>query len=429
MEQQNKKANCQCDSSCHPAEKKKKIVNCLKCKTKPYEINIRENYPLCKECFLSFMQHKFRTNIGQAKKIKKGVNVLIALSGGSCSRALLDIFYNYHKGAENPKSGKIQRFKDIAVVYIDDSIVTGENNVETIKSIVAQYNIPLIIRPIEDVFTISLNDNENNSNILNVIKNDDKKEIILSPNDTTIDTKVAIKELFDSIPLLADKEALLNNLRLVLLNYIAKESEYPVLCLGDSSTKTAIDVISFTCKGRGSSLPIDVGSESELVKGVITIKPGKTLLEKEFIQYNEYVGLTTVPKKEFSDSERAKSIDLVSLDFITDLQTNFPSTVTTVVSTANKLNLNQENYTSHPCSLCLCPIRKDSEKWYASHAISEIKDIHDYNYDHTEVYKDIPIYYQNLCFNCQIILESIQPKAEQTVHLPPYIASNMNASS
>jgi len=32
------------------------------------------------------MQHKFRTNVGQAKKIKKGMNVLIALSGGNSSR-------------------------------------------------------------------------------------------------------------------------------------------------------------------------------------------------------------------------------------------------------------------------------------------------------------------------------------------------------
>jgi len=35
------------------------------------------------------MQHKFRTNVGQAKKIKKGTNVLIALSGGDCSRFVL----------------------------------------------------------------------------------------------------------------------------------------------------------------------------------------------------------------------------------------------------------------------------------------------------------------------------------------------------
>jgi len=42
-----------------------------------------------RECFLSFMQHKFRTNVGQAKKIKKGTNVLIALSGGDCSRFVL----------------------------------------------------------------------------------------------------------------------------------------------------------------------------------------------------------------------------------------------------------------------------------------------------------------------------------------------------
>jgi len=428
-EQQNKntKKNCHCNdnnTSCDcPAEKKKKIINCLKCKAKPYEINIRENYPLCKECFLSFMQHKFRTNIGQAKKIKKGVNVLIALSGGDCSRALLDIFLKYHKGAENPKSGKIQRFKDIAVAYVDDSIITGRNNVEKIKEIVTPYDIPLIIKPIEDVFSISLNNNEQN-NILNIVNKDGKKEYVINQNNE-VDSKTAIKELFDSIPLVADKECLLNNLRLVLLNYIAKEESYPVLCLGDSSTKTAIDVISYTCKGRGSSLPLDVGSESEIIDGVVMIKPGKTLLKQEFIQYNTYFELSTVSDPEMSASDISKSIDLISAGFISDLQTNFPSTVTTVVSTANKLSIDKNKCSPYCCSICLCPILKDSEKWYASHAITEIKDITDYNYDHTEVYKTIPSYYQYLCFNCQILMDSIKPQDGQTLYLPTYVAERI----
>jgi len=58
----------------------------------------------------------------------------------------------------------------------------------------------------------------------------------------------------------------------ILNIYIFKfKNSYPVLCLGDSSTKTAIDVISYTCKGRGSSLPLDVGSESEIIDGIYMI--------------------------------------------------------------------------------------------------------------------------------------------------------------
>ncbi|ORX57330.1 hypothetical protein BCR36DRAFT_319678 [Piromyces finnis] len=419
------KNNCHCSNSidCHTGKKKK--INCLKCKTEPYEINIRENYPLCKKCFLSFMQHKFRTNVGQTKKVKKGANVLIALSGGNCSRALLDIFYQYHKGAENPKSGKIQRFNEIAVAYVDDSIITGQNNVEEIKKIVSPYNIPLIINSIEDIFSISLDEN-NYSNIMNIVnKEGNNKEFTLASNNN-IDNKVAIKELFDSIPLIADKESLLNNMRLVLLNFMAKNSKYPVLCLGDSSTKTAIDVISYTCKGRGSSLPLDTGNESEIVDGVIMIKPGKTLLKQEFIQYNKYLELTALPDIEMSASDILKSIDSISAGFINDLQKNFPSTVTAVVSTVNKLTMDKNNYSQYHCSLCLYPIRKDSEKWYASKSITEIKDINNFDYDHTEVYKQIPQFYQYLCFNCQILMDSIKPQDNQTLHLPSYVACRFN---
>ncbi|OUM60218.1 hypothetical protein PIROE2DRAFT_14073, partial [Piromyces sp. E2] len=305
------------------------------------------------------------------------------------------------------------------------------NNVEEIKKIVTPYNIPLIINSIEEVFSISIDDKSNVSDILSIKSNgrylncDNRKELIIT-SDNNIDNKTAIKELFDSTPLLADKECLLNNLRLVLLNYIAKKSNYPVLCLGDSSTKTAIDVISYTCKGRGSSLPLDTGSESEIIDGVVMIKPGKTLLKPEFIQYNKYFGLSAISDKEISATDISKSIDLISAGFIDDLQKNFPSTVTTVVSTANKLSMDKDNYSQYQCSLCLCPIRKDSEKWYASKSITEIKDINDYNYDHTEVYQHIQPYYKYLCFNCQILMDSFKPQDNQILYLPSYVANKIN---
>jgi len=73
----------------------------------------------------------------------------------------------------------------------------------------------------------------------------------------------------------------------------------------------------------------------------------------------------------------------------------------------------------------ISPIRKDSEKWYASKSILEIKDINNYDYDHTEVYKNIPEYYKYLCFNCQIILDSIKPQNHQSLYLPHYVADRI----
>jgi len=42
------------------------------------------------------------------------------------------------------------------------------------------------------------------------------------------------------------------------------------------------------------------------------IKPGKTLLKQEFIQYNTYFDLSTVPDQEMSANDISKSIDLIS---------------------------------------------------------------------------------------------------------------------
>jgi len=42
------------------------------------------------------------------------------------------------------------------------------------------------------------------------------------------------------------------------------------------------------------------------------IKPGKTLLKPEFVQYNKYNELNAIPDKEMSTTDISKSIDLIS---------------------------------------------------------------------------------------------------------------------
>lgn len=63
---------------------------CMKCGNKAVVL-VRNNDPFCKTCFLEYAVHKFRATIGKARVIHQGQKVLLAVSGGSSSSAMLDL--------------------------------------------------------------------------------------------------------------------------------------------------------------------------------------------------------------------------------------------------------------------------------------------------------------------------------------------------
>ena len=46
---------------------------------------------LCKACFSETCTHKFRSTIGKSKQVKRGCRVLVAVSGGASSSAMMDM--------------------------------------------------------------------------------------------------------------------------------------------------------------------------------------------------------------------------------------------------------------------------------------------------------------------------------------------------
>ena len=64
--------------------------SCMKCPEKAVVL-VRNNDPFCRTCFLEYIVHKFRATIGKARVIYQGEKVLLAVSGGSSSSAMLDL--------------------------------------------------------------------------------------------------------------------------------------------------------------------------------------------------------------------------------------------------------------------------------------------------------------------------------------------------
>merc|ERR1712023_280006 len=66
-------------------------LTCMKCKVNKPVLVIRVNDPLCEQCFLTYVTHKFRSTLGKSKLVQPNDGVLLAISGGHSSMALLHL--------------------------------------------------------------------------------------------------------------------------------------------------------------------------------------------------------------------------------------------------------------------------------------------------------------------------------------------------
>ncbi|KAJ1343867.1 hypothetical protein BSLG_001599 [Batrachochytrium salamandrivorans] len=162
---------------------------------------------------------------------------------------------------DNPR--KKRRFPDFCVCYVDQSSLFPDHvsEISKIKSIVESYHRELHIVKLEDVF------DEHNATILNrdvatmetgqMIQK--SLELMQQDSKFPLDKKSLLSDALTKLPSMTTKEDLLRFYTLHLLTSEARKHGCTGLVLGDSSTAIAIRVIANTSKGRGLSLPADIG--------------------------------------------------------------------------------------------------------------------------------------------------------------------------
>lgn len=71
--------------------KKLDLNKCKRCQSSSPFIVLRKIDVLCKACFKEYADHKFRSTIAKVKLVKPNQKVLIAVSGGQSSIAMLNL--------------------------------------------------------------------------------------------------------------------------------------------------------------------------------------------------------------------------------------------------------------------------------------------------------------------------------------------------
>ncbi|XP_043840138.1 cytoplasmic tRNA 2-thiolation protein 2 isoform X2 [Dromiciops gliroides] len=380
---------------------------CMKCKEGWPVLIIRAGDAFCKDCFKAYYIHKFRAMLGKNRLIFPGEKVLLAWSGGPSSSSMI---WQVQEGLSR-ESAKRLRFVP-GIIFVDEGAVCGQS-LEERKKTVAE--IQLILQTVgflyhivslEEVFNLptsvlqtvpqSLRGSENTYKeavdgfIQRQQQQRPPEEAVLS--DEQIQEKLrqlstrdpgaaeevageglprpaqttALMELFNSVKTLTAKEELLQTLRAHLILHVARVHGYSKVMLGDSCTRLAIKLMTNLALGRGAFLAWDTGFSDDRHGDVVLLRPMRDYTLKEIAFYNRMFGVPSVfsPAIDTKAPEKA-SIHRLMESFILRLQAQFPSTISTVYRTSEKLvKAPRDGDAASPeparCLLCMCTLDIDS---------------------------------------------------------------------
>ncbi|EFB15522.1 hypothetical protein PANDA_001215, partial [Ailuropoda melanoleuca] len=177
------------------------------------------------------------------------------------------------------------------------------------------------------------------------------------------DQTEALSRLFDSVKTLTAKEELLQTLRTHLILHVARTHGYSKVMTGDSCTRLAIKLMTSLALGRGAFLAWDTGFSDERHGDVVVVRPMREHTLKEVAFYNRLFAVPSVftPAIDTKAPEKA-SIHRLMEGFLLRLQAQFPSTVSTVYRTSEKLvKAPRDGCAAGPrCLLCMCLLDVDT---------------------------------------------------------------------
>ncbi|NWS84127.1 CTU2A protein, partial [Toxostoma redivivum] len=162
------------------------------------------------------------------------------------------------------------------------------------------------------------------------------------------------------------REELLEMLRTHLIVQTARDRGYAKVMMGESLTRVAIKLLTNLSLGRGAFLAVDTGFTDQRHGDVMVVRPMRDYTAKEIAFYNRFFSVPTVTVPPLFTKRREKpSIHQLVERFLLGLQEEFPSTISTVYRTGEKLSPEPAKASSESqrCLLCLCGLDTDGGEW------------------------------------------------------------------
>ncbi|AWP14505.1 putative cytoplasmic tRNA 2-thiolation protein 2 isoform 2 [Scophthalmus maximus] len=353
---------------------------CVKCKEASAAVVIRAGDTYCRGCFKEYFIHKFRAMLGKNRIIFPGEKVLLAVSGGPSSCSMLS---QVREGLSLNAHKKL-RFSP-GIIYIDEGGVVGQTVEErrrTVAELQAMFKatgFPFHTVALEQVMDLpssvvamapspseqpASNYKEAVGHFLQSTSSSrstpqDEEQTSL-PEVPEAHTHF-LQQLIGSAKTLTARQDLLNTLRQHLLVHTARTEGYGKVMLGDNCTRLAVKLLTSITLGRGAQLAQDTGFSDARYGDITLVRPMRDYSAKEIAYYNHMFSVASVftPSLDTKTTDKA-SIQRLTESFVTKLQEDFPSTVSTIYRTSEKLQTTCRSSAkaepSDKCLLCVCAL-------------------------------------------------------------------------
>ncbi|KAG8955883.1 hypothetical protein FRC04_006330 [Tulasnella sp. 424] len=377
--------------------------NCLRCKTAKGQIIIR-HCVYCKSCFYPTVDLKFRRALAQllnpsgqrrskaptqqagSSQDAEG-NLLLGFSGGIGSAILLDMVARRYiedadenavsderkSGAEGKRRPSV--WKKIRVAYVEQcsAYENTSERVEEVRRIVARYpEFELIIARLEDAFDTEwwikqgLAPDAATSAVL-ALPSFDLRRGSASSSTTSVDR---LRTFLAAQPTTTAVQYSIALLTRLLLQHLALATSSTHVLLGTSLTSLSVSLISGISQGGGFNVKEE---REEVWQGVRVCRPLREVGMKECAAWMWWRRLEVVPRMNegyvSSGNVRGEqsTIQRLTRDFIIGLEKDFPSTVSAIAKTCEKLE--PKGGSSAICPMCQRPAQTGVQDWKAGISI------------------------------------------------------------
>ncbi|ORY76238.1 hypothetical protein BCR35DRAFT_353399 [Leucosporidium creatinivorum] len=389
-----------------------------------------------------------------AKRGTKRSKVMLAFSGGASSRVLLDLLQKNSftrpddPSLSNPRFKPPPTFESLEILYVDESGVPGfgPDRTEEVRALVAETPFPFRSIKLESIFTPSTTTFSTSYSTPSLLTS--------TSTSTPLDPLTSLLSfLSPSTHSPTSLASLHSSLLHSLLRREALSSGCEILLTGETANRVAIQTIAGMAEGRGFSMGEEVGCEWEASEeeggGLLVARPLSSILLKEVTYYARIRELEslTMRRPETGVEPKKAGIEALVQDFVNGLEANFPSTVSTIIRTAQKLGMRSADERERKvegirCPLCGLPAQLGAEDWRKAITISTLSDLKSAAPSSSSTPSlpapaaaaDLPspeaALAPLLCYSCLLIMQGTLPpprgaptpdEEEKVVVLPPYV--------
>ncbi|XP_042653591.1 cytoplasmic tRNA 2-thiolation protein 2 isoform X2 [Tyto alba] len=426
---------------------------CVKCGQGSAALVIRLGDAFCRGCFREYFVHKFRATLGKNRVIFPGEKVLLALSGGPTSSAMLR---QVQEGLSR-ETAKRLRFVP-GLIYVDEGAVRGqspaqrEQSLACMETLLQATGFPYHLAHLEQALELPASilrpggSGEPNPSYKEAVEGFIQQQrqegdgeggtSLPGTGDTPVGSPDAprlppaaltqkLLRLFEATETSTAREELLQMLRTHLILQTARSRGYAKVMTGESCTRVAVKLLTNLALGRGAFLAVDTGFVDDRHGDVTVVRPMREYMAKEVAFYNHFFDVPTLVAPPLPTKRQEKpSIHRLIERFLLGLQEDFPSTISTVYRTGEKLSPAPAKASdeSQRCLLCLCALDIAGEEELALEPTLIVEEPEPVG---NGCCQDAPAagaesraaFIPLLCYGCRLTFKELGPLAT----LPPYV--------